>query len=46
MMRPDEMATDVGTVLDGNEAVACGLIDEVGGLTDALAALRGMDGKG
>ena len=42
MMRPDEMATDVGSVLDGNEAVACGLIDEVGGLAEALAALRGM----
>ena len=42
MMRPDEMATDVGSVLDGNEAVACGLIDEVGGLSAALAALRGM----
>ncbi len=42
MMRPDEMATDVGSVLDGNEAVACGLIDEVGGLSLALAALRKM----
>ncbi len=42
MMRPDEMATDVGSVLDGNEAVECGLIDEVGGLSRALAALRGM----
>ena len=42
MMRPDEMATDVGSVLDGNEAVACGLIDEVGGLSAALAALREM----
>ena len=44
MMRPDEMATDVGSVLDGNEAVACGLIDEVGGLAAALAALREMEG--
>ena len=42
MMRPDEMATDVGSVLDGNEAVACGLIDEVGGLSRALAALVEM----
>ena len=42
MMRPDEMATDVGSVLDGNEAVECGLIDEVGGLARALAALREM----
>ena len=42
MMRPDQLATDVGTVLDGQEAVACGLIDEVGGLDNALRALRGM----
>ena len=42
MMRPDEMATDVGTVLDGKDAVACGLIDEVGGLAAALAALKEM----
>ncbi len=42
MMRPDEMATDVGSVLDGNEAVRNGLIDEVGGLSQALACLHGM----
>ena len=42
MMRPDQLATDVGTVLDGQEAVACGLIDEVGGLDRALAVLREM----
>ena len=42
MMRPDMLATDVGTVLEGREAVACGLIDEIGGLSDALARLREM----
>ncbi len=42
MMRPDEMATDVGSVLDGNEAVQYGLIGEVGGLSEALAALKKM----
>ena len=42
MMRPDQLATDVGTVLDGEEAVAAGLIDEVGGLDKALAALKEM----
>ena len=42
MMAPDKIATDVGSVIDGNEAVACGLIDEVGGLAAALAALRSM----
>lgn len=42
MMRPDMLATDVGTVLEGNEAVACGLIDEIGGLSDALKTLNEM----
>lgn len=42
MMRPDQIANDVGTVLDGTEAVALGLIDRVGGLSDALSCLRNM----
>ena len=42
MMRPDEMATDVGTIIDGEEAVKYGVIDEVGGLSAALEALQGM----
>ena len=37
-----EMANDIGTVLNGNEAVECGLIDRVGGLSDALCELRQM----
>ena len=45
MMRPDELATDVGSIIDGDEAVRYGIIDEVGGLSDALAALRGMIGR-
>ncbi len=40
MMRPDEMATDVGSIVDGNEAVELGIIDKVGGLSDALEELR------
>ncbi len=40
MMRPDELATDVGSIIDGDEAVRCGIIDRVGGLSDALAALK------
>jgi len=40
MMRPDQMATDCGTILEGSEAVACGIIDEVGGLDRALDLLR------
>ncbi len=42
MMKPDEIANDVGSILDGQEAVSLGLIDEVGGLDAALACLRGM----
>lgn len=42
MMRPDEIATDVGSIIDGDEAVKYGIIDRVGGLSDALAELRGM----
>lgn len=38
MMRPDELATDIGSIIDGNEAVKYGIIDSVGGLCDALAA--------
>lgn len=36
MMKTGEMVLDVGTVLDGRQAVKEGLIDELGGLSDAL----------
>ena len=42
MMRPDMMATDVGSIIEGREAVEYGLIDEVGGLDSALQALEKM----
>ena len=42
MMATGEMATDVGTILYGKEAVASGLIDELGGLNDALSELHRM----
>ena len=45
MMATGEMATDVGTILYGKEAVASGLIDKLGGLNDALAALHKMIDK-
>ncbi|MDR0916181.1 MAG: ATP-dependent Clp protease proteolytic subunit [Oscillospiraceae bacterium] len=41
MQRTGELAADVGTVLYGAEAVEAGLIDAVGGLSDALAWLHG-----
>lgn len=42
MMATGEMATDVGTILYGREAVESGLIDELGGLNDALQCLHKM----
>lgn len=42
LMRTDQIATDTGTLIDGKEAVQCGLIDAVGGLSDALETLREM----
>ena len=42
MMNTGELARDIGTVLAGDEAVKCGLIDEVGGLAEALASLHQM----
>ncbi len=42
MLNTRELATDVGTVLDGYEAVSCGLIDKIGGLSDALSELKAI----
>ena len=42
MMNPDEIATDIGSIIDGHEAVRYGIIDEIGGLDKALASLRSM----
>jgi ATP-dependent protease ClpP protease subunit len=39
MLNTGEMAADVGSVVYGEEAVELGLIDRVGGLSDALAEL-------
>ena len=40
MMTTDELANDVGSVIYGEEAVSCGLIDSVGTLSDALDYLH------
>ncbi len=37
MLNNEQLVTDFGTVLSGNEAVTEKLIDEIGGLSDALA---------
>lgn len=42
MLSKEELATDVGSVVYGQQAVDCGLIDALGGLQDALKALHGM----
>ena len=42
MMRTDQIATDTGSIIDGNEATRCGLIDEIGGLCDALDELKSL----
>lgn len=36
-----DMATDIGTVVEAREAVAAGLVDQVGTLSSALAWLKG-----
>lgn len=41
-MNTGELATDVGTVLDGAEAVDEGLIDRLGSLRDAMDTLHSM----
>ena len=42
MTATGELVMDVGTVLDGETAVKEGLIDCLGGLSDALDCLYGM----
>ena len=39
MLKKDDMAADVGSVIYGEEAVRLGIIDAVGGLSDGLACL-------
>ncbi len=42
MLNPTQLVKDVGTLLEGDEAVKEGLIDEVGGMSDALCKLHEM----
>ena len=44
MLATDALATDTGTVITGAEAVQSGLIDRLGGLSDALSWLHGEIG--
>ena len=40
MLKTGEIANDVGSIVFGEKAVECGLIDEVGTLSDAISKLR------
>lgn len=42
VLNTGELVTDIGTILQGQEAVDCGLIDEVGTLCDATDCLYNM----
>lgn len=42
MMDTDELANDVGSIIDGRRAVEIGLIDDLGGIGEAVATLRKM----
>ena len=41
-MQTGDIATDMGTIIEGQQAVDYGIIDAVGGLSDALGALKEM----
>ena len=42
MLKSDELLNDMGTILIGKQAVECGLIDEEGGIKDALCKLKSL----
>ena len=42
MFNTGEIATDVGSIIDGDTAKQCGLINKIGGLSDALGDLKAM----
>ena len=46
MLETDQLASDVGSVIDGIDAVEIGLIDRVGSLGDALKELKVMISEG
>ena len=42
MLDPTQLVKDVGTMLEGEDAVREGLIDEVGGISQAMQKLHEM----
>ena len=45
MLTTDEIENDVGRILFAKKAVECGLINEMGGLKDALEKMYELIGK-
>ena len=46
MNRTDVLVNDIGSILNGNEAKDLGIIDEVGGLKEALSYLKSRTAEG
>lgn len=46
MTRTDILVNDIGSILDGISACECGLIDEVGGIKEALGYLKSKTKRG
>ncbi len=46
MFRTGDLARDIGTVLVGEDAVKCGLIDEVGGMKQAISKIKDLQESG
>ncbi len=46
MFRTGDLARDIGTVLVGEDAVKCGLIDEVGGMKQAISKIKELQESG
>ena len=44
--RTDILVNDIGSILDGYGATECGLIDEIGGIKDALSYLKEATARG
>lgn len=45
MHRTDVLVNDIGSILDGYSALECGLIDEIGGVKDAIKYLKNFSIK-
>ena len=42
MYDTSDIVADIGTIISGTQAVECGLIDQLGGISSALEALRNI----